>query len=453
MSIKTKFECSECHEVFSKWAGKCPTCGAWSTLTEVTEKFSQAADAAASLKPMSAQRLSRSTSNKKAVRLSEISRKDTEQRLRTGIGEFDRVIGGGLVYGGVILLVGQPGSGKSTLLAHVSQGIASQGKKVLYVSGEENETQIASRSYRVNSVNDNIHVLSEGNVDNVLEQIQELNPDMIIVDSIQTLLTTTSDGRAGSPSQVTEVANTFIQEAKQRNIPVILIGHLTKNDSIAGPRVVEHMVDVVIYLEASADTPLRLLRAVKCRYGSTEEIGCFQHSESGLEEITDPSGYFTSPHDASIDGYATGVSIEGMRALPIEVTALVTNSPLPNPRKLTTGIEHARSLMVQAILEKYTGLPIGNKDVYVATTAGAKVKDSSLDLALAAAVISSTMSVAPPPKSAFIGEISLTGEIRAARFERRRIQEAERLGFTNIYSHRNLKTVKDLGLLFKPKKG
>lgn len=444
MASKTQFVCTNCKATYPKWQGSCKACGEWGTVEESDRPIAAAAGSSASLKPAAADRLSKATTNATAKRIKDIAAQGAKQRLDTGIGEFNRVLGGGVVAGGVMLLAGAPGSGKSTLLGAVAQGVAAQGKTVLYVSGEENETQIADRSKRIGATDENIYILSESNVDKVVETIYDLRPDLMIIDSIQTLLSGTSEGRIGSPSQVTEVANTFTQLAKQLNIPALMIGHLTKSDSIAGPRVVEHLVDVVLYLEASADSPLRLLRGVKNRYGATDEIGCFQHTEEGLEEISDPSGFFTSPHGEGISGYANSVTVEGMRAIPAEVQALITPSPLPNPRKLTSGLEHSRSLMIQAILEKYAGLKIGDKDVYVSTVSGMTIKDSSLDLAVAAALISSFYDVPPLKNSVYLGELSLTGEVRKARYADRRIKEAQRLGFTNIIDEKEVPTIGDL---------
>jgi DNA repair protein RadA/Sms len=440
---KTLYACTNCKATYPKWQGSCKACGEWGTVEESTVPVATKS-AASTLKPAAADRLSKATTGATPKRVRDIKAQDVKDRLSTGISEFDRVLGGGIVGGGAMLLAGAPGSGKSTVLGAVAQGVASQGKTVLYVSGEENETQIASRSQRIGSIDENIYILSESNADNAVETIYDLRPELVIVDSIQTLLSGNSEGRIGSPSQVTEVANTFTQIAKQLNIPVLMIGHLTKNDSIAGPRVVEHLVDVVLYLEASTDSPLRLLRGIKNRYGNTDEIGCFQHTENGLEEIKDPSGFFTAPHGDRVTGYATSVMVEGMRAIPVEVQALVTPSPLPNPRKLSSGIDHGRSLMIQAILEKYAGLKIGDKDVYVSTTAGVTVKDSSIDLAIAAALISSYYDVPPVKNSVFIGELSLTGEVRAARYADRRVKEAQRLGFNQVFDDKSMKTVADL---------
>jgi DNA repair protein RadA/Sms len=443
MAQRTQYKCSNCDATYPTWLGICRKCGEQGTVDEV-KATPAASDNTANMKPAAADRLHKATTGNAPTRVTEITAQKVKDRLKTGIGEFDRVLGGGIVAGCAMLLAGPPGSGKSSILGAVSQGIAEQGKVVLYVSGEENKEQIASRNKRIHAMHENNYIMSESNADKAEEAIYELKPDLVIVDSIQTLLTSTSDGRIGSPSQVTEVANLFTSLAKRLNIPVLMIGHITKAGEIGGPKTVEHLVDVVLYLESSSDSPLRMLRGAKNRYASTDEIGIFEHTEDGLMEISDPSGFFTNTHAPGISGYATSVTVEGLRAIPVEVQALVTPSPLPNPRKLSTGVVHARSLMIQAILEKYAGLKIGDKDVYVATAAGISIDDSSIDLAIAAAIVSSCLDVPPAESSVYIGELSLTGEVRQARHSDRRVREARRLGFENVIDHTAVKTVGDL---------
>lgn len=438
---KRTFVCTSCQNESSRWLGTCPNCGEVGTLEEGTSNKSSSA--AVALKPAASNRLNKATTNNVPKRYRDIKKQAVGNRLRTGIGELDRVLGGGFIDGGVVLLAGAPGAGKSTLLGMVTQKVAEQDKKVLYISGEENESQIGSRHERVSATHDNIFILSESNADNAESAILDMRPDLVIVDSIQTLVSPNSESRVGSPSQVTEVVNLFTSIAKNLNIPTILIGHLTKNDSIAGPRVVEHLVDVVLYLEASPDTTLRMLRGIKNRFGSTDEVGLFEHADKGLMEISDPSGFFANPHEDGISGYASTIIVEGMRAINSEIVSLVTNSPLPNPRKISHGLDHARCMMVQAILEKHAGLKIGDKDVYVSTTGGLIVKDSSIDLAIAAALISSFYDIPPLHRTVYLGELSLTGEVRAARHNDKRKREAERLEF-RVYDHESIKTIRDL---------
>lgn len=452
MATKRTYQCSNCKATYPKWAGICSKCGEAGTIDEVTGTAA-AADMGALSKPGGQARLAKATTGAKPMPVSQIQQMETkDRRLPTEIGEFDRVLGGGIVNGAAMLLAGAPGAGKSTLLAMIAQSIAVQGKKVLYISGEENASQIASRHKRVGAGSDNILIMSESNLDNALEAIEDEQPDLVIVDSIQTMVSGNSEGKVGSPSQVVEVANDFTTTAKRLNIPVILIGHITKDGQLAGPRTIEHLVDVVIYLEASTDTSLRLLRGIKNRYGATDEIGCFEHAETGLIEISDPSGFFTNPHDKSVSGYATSVLIEGQRALPIEIQALVTSSGGQNPRKISHGLDNARCLMIQAILEKYAGLKLSDKDVYVSTTGGMRVEDSSIDLAIAAAIMSSFRDVPPAENSVFLGELSLTGELRRARFNDKRRREAERLGFTNVHDDQRIGSIRELIQSFDPRK-
>lgn len=433
--------CSNCKHEQIQWTATCPNCDEVGTLEK--GQAGSSASAAVALKPAASNRMNKATTNNAPVRIRDVKKHHNGDRLKTNIGELDRVLGGGIVSGSVVLLAGAPGAGKSTLLGALTQTVAEQGKTVLYISGEENETQIASRHERINATHDNILILSESNTDNAENAIISIKPDLIIVDSIQTLLSPNSDSRIGSPSQVTEVANLFTNIAKKMNIPTIMIGHLTKSDSIAGPRVVEHLVDVVLYLEASADSTLRMLRGIKNRFGSTDEVGLFEHADKGLMEISDPSEFFTSEHSDDVSGYATTIMVEGMRAVPVEVQGLCTPSPLPNPRKISHGLDHARCIMVQAILEKHAGLKIGDKDVYLSTTGGIVIKDSSIDMAIAAALISSFYDVPPQKNTVYLGEISLTGEVRAARFNDRRKREAQRLGF-KVYDHTSIGTIRDL---------
>lgn len=439
-AAKKLWVCSNCKETAPRWAGRCPQCQEYGTMEEQIQAPSSAP---ASQKPAASNRMNHATTNNQAVRIKDVKKTHNGDRLKSQIGELDRVLGGGLVSGGVILLAGQPGSGKSTLTGMLTQQIAEQDKTILYISGEENEIQIASRHERINATHDNILILSESNADNAESAIYSIKPDLIVVDSLQTLLSSNSDARTGSPSQVTEVAHLFTQIAKQMNIPTIMIGHLTKNDSIAGPRVVEHLVDVVLYLEASSDSSLRMLRSLKNRFGSTDEVGLFEHGDQGLMEISDPSGFFTNPHADDVSGYATTIMVEGMRAVPVEIQSLVSPSPLPNPRKISHGLDHPRCLMVQAILEKSAGLKIGEKDIYLSTAGGLVVKDSSIDLAIAAALISSYYDIPPEKNTVYLGEVSLTGEVRAARFNDRRKKEAERLGF-KVYDHKTISTISQL---------
>ena len=446
-SVKTRYKCSACGATYAKWDGQCASCKAWNTLEE---------DFNAPPAGKADSRAIKKSTNNEPQRVSDITESEFE-RIDTGVSELNRVLGGitetskgGLVKGSTILLAGSPGSGKSTLAGMVSGAIARTGKKVLYVSGEESASQVAGRTKRIGAENDNLYILSEVNLANVVRQIEALKPEFIVIDSVQTLLSPESEGRVGSPAQVSEVANEINSTAKQLNIPTIIIGHITKDGNIAGPRVVEHLVDVVLQMEPAKDSVLRILRAVKNRYGATDEIGCFQHTSDGLEEVTDPTGLLTEEHADGTTGYANGILVEGLRALPIEITSLVTPSPLPNPRKITHGLDNARVLMIQAILEKYGNIRLNNKDVYVSTTGGIVAREACIDGIVAAAIISSYKNISLPKDSVFIFEMSLTGELKKPRDYKKRISEANRLGYTEIFMPdspnpaNNIKTVHEL---------
>lgn len=435
MPPKTQYKCSACSHVEPKWVGKCPKCLEWSTMEEVENI--QLTTATSTGKGV---RAAKAATGNKAQPISKIAANtESARRIDTNIGEVNRVLGGGLVPGGVVLIAGEPGIGKSTACLAIGLAVANTGKKVLYITAEETEGQVASRANRINNnpidnPMENLYLLSEGNLQNALQELVDLSPDLFIVDSIQTLLSDDSESRIGSITQVNEVASSFTALAKRMNIPAILIGQVTKDNQIAGPRVVEHLVDAVLMFESTDDSPLRFLRGIKNRYGSTDEVAIFVHTSEGLMPVEDPSGFFTSPHAEGITGFANSITLEGIRALPIEFTALVTKTKLPNPRKITSGIEHGRALQMQAVLDRYIHLNLDSQDVYVATTGGLKVKDASTDLATLAAIVSSAANIAIPSSAVFIGEVSLTGEIRAARERVKRCVEADRLGFSTIYT-------------------
>jgi DNA repair protein RadA/Sms len=416
--------------------GQCPSCKEWNTMEEVDHVAMQKVTSTA--KGVRASKVATNNVARPVSELAGVAYKT--ERLSTGIGEADRVLGGGLVQGGVILLAGPPGVGKSSCALYIAASVANSGKKVLYITGEETADQVATRALRIGATNkegtlgQSLYLLSEGNLQNALQQVYDLRPELIVVDSVQTLLSEESESRVGSVGQVTEVATDFTNLAKTMNIPTILIGHVTKEGTIAGPRVVEHLVDVVLYFEASSDSPLRLLRAIKNRYGATDEIGCFQHTSEGLVPVDDPSEFFVNEHADGTTGFATSITLEGIRALPIEVQALATATRLPNPRKITQGIDHGRALMIQAVLDKYVGLNLSEMDVYVSTTGGLKLDDPSTDLSIAAAIISSKADIPIPSDAIFLGELSLTGEIRNPREREKRILEASRLAFATIYT-------------------
>lgn len=443
MAVNKKFKCSNCGKEYFKWQGVCNNCNEYGTIKERTDI--PAPSVAGKAK---SQRGQEAITNNKPRTATEISRSKQPERLSSGIGEVDRVLGGGFVQGGVILLAGAPGTGKSTLTTQIAGKMSQAGETVLIASGEETQEQIAERAVRVHSDSDKVYIVSEGNLTNILEHIETLQPSLIVVDSLQTIVSDNSESKVGSISQVTEVATALTRSAKRLGIPMILIGQVTKDDSIAGPRVVEHLVDVEMFFEGSKDSPLKLLRGIKNRFGATDEIGCFEHEEDGLIEVTDPSGFFLSDHLEEAYGYANSVIVEGRRALPTEIQALVRPSALPNPRRISHGLDNSRAIMIQAIMEKYAHLRLDNKDIYMSTTGGIRIQDTSVDLALAAAILSSYFEVKIPDGTVFIGEVTLTGEIKLAREHKKRVKEAERLGFDHIYALRegttNIHTVREL---------
>jgi DNA repair protein RadA/Sms len=347
----------------------------------------------------------------------------------TQVGEFDRVLGGGLVPGAVVLLSGEPGVGKSTLLLEVAAKAAQSGKKVLYVSGEESVGQIRLRAERTNSMSENLFVASETDLSTVLGQIDAVQPQLLVVDSVQTVAAAEIDGAAGMPSQIREVAANLIRVAKERSLPVILVGHVTKDGNIAGPRALEHLVDVVCYFEGDRQTSLRFVRSMKNRYGPTDEVGCFEMTGEGINEVPDPSGMFLSRGDAPVSGTCVTVTVEGKRPLIAEVQALVVKSSSPQPRRVTNGVDSARVAMLLAVLERRAGLRVGDMDVYVSTVGGVKLTEPASDLAIALAIASAVQDKPIAHNLVAFGEISLAGEIRKVSNVKIRASEANRLGF------------------------
>jgi DNA repair protein RadA/Sms len=347
----------------------------------------------------------------------------------TQVGEFDRVLGGGLVPGAVILLSGEPGVGKSTLLLEVAANTAKSGKKVLYVSGEESVGQIRLRAERTGAMSDNLFIASETDLSTVLGQIDAVQPELLVVDSVQTIAAAEIDGAAGMPSQIREVAANLIRVAKERALPIILVGHVTKDGSIAGPRALEHLVDVVCHFEGDRQTSLRFVRSMKNRFGPTDEVGCFEMTGEGINEVPDPSGMFLSRGDAPVSGTCVTVTVEGKRPLIAEVQALVVKSSSPQPRRVTNGVDSARVAMLLAVLERRAGLRLSDMDVYVSTVGGVKLTEPASDLAIALAIASAVQDKPIAHNLVAFGEISLAGEIRKVSNGKVRASEANRLGF------------------------
>ena len=348
----------------------------------------------------------------------------------TGVAEFDRVLGGGLVAGGVVLVAGEPGVGKSTLLLDVAARAARGGASVLYVSGEESAAQVRARAERIEAMAAELYLASETDLGTVLGQIEGLRPGLVVIDSVQTLASADVDGAAGNVSQVREVASAVISVAKRLGIATVLVGHVTKDGSIAGPRILEHLVDVVVAFEGDRHSRLRLVRAVKNRFGPTDEVGCFDLSDAGIVGLADPSGLFLSSRAGAVPGTCITATLEGRRPLIAEVQALVSPSALPTPRRATHGVDASRVAMITAVLDKRAGAPLLHNDVYISTVGGVTLREPAADLAVAMAMASAILDVPLDPRTVAIGEVGLAGEIRPVQGIERRLAEAGRLSFT-----------------------
>ncbi|MGB8658224.1 MAG: DNA repair protein RadA [Candidatus Zixiibacteriota bacterium] len=411
--IKTVFLCQSCGHKSPRWLGKCPDCGEWNSMVEerVTKRS-----------------VRRSTGEISSVPLGEVDVTD-EDRITTGMKEFDRVVGGGVVKGSVILVGGDPGIGKSTLLLQISEKIASQYDKVLYITGEESLKQIKLRAERLKINPNRIAILTETNLDLILESLRQDVPFMTVVDSIQTTYTQNMESTPGSISQIRECAAALIGFAKQSGSPVFLIGHVTKDGSIAGPKVLEHMVDTVLYFEGEKSCLFRILRAVKNRFGSSNEIGVFQMEERGLMEVENPSMLFLPERAGDVSGSVVVCSMEGTRPLLLEIQALVSPSTYGTPQRVSSGIDYKRLALLLAILEKREGLSAAAFDVFVNVAGGVRIDEPAADLGVIAAIASSLKEVPADKESVLIGEVGLGGEVRAVGQIERRIKEAEKLGF------------------------
>lgn len=375
------------------------------------------------------------TAAKAARPITEITTEDAPRRT-SGVGEFDRVLGGGIVPGAAILLSGEPGVGKSTLLLEVAAQAARSGRRVLYASAEESPAQVRLRAERTGALHDELYLASETDLATILGHIDEVAPQLVIVDSVQTVSSSLIDGAAGQPSQVREVAATLIRVAKDRSLPIIIVGHVTKDGTVAGPRVLEHLVDVVCHFEGDRQTSLRFIRALKNRFGPTDEVGCFEMTGGGIAEVPDPSGLFLSQGDTE-PGTCVAISLEGRRALPVEVQALTINTTAPNPRRVVHGLDSSRVAMVLAILERRAGIKTSTLDVYVSTVGGVRFTEPAADLAIAIAVAGSIQQISVPRTVAAVGELSLAGEIRPVTQSAQRRSEASRLGYDQVVDDRS----------------
>ncbi|WP_433584833.1 DNA repair protein RadA [Microbacterium hydrocarbonoxydans] len=419
------FVCTECGWTTAKWAGRCGECQQWGTIQEqgtqtgIVQRVTAVSPA----------------SDRAARPITQITTTDAPRRT-SGVGEFDRVLGGGIVPGAAILLSGEPGVGKSTLLLEVAAKAAKAGRRVLYASAEESPAQVRLRAERTGALHDELYLASETDLATILGHIDEVQPQLVIVDSVQTVASSLIDGAAGQPSQVREVASTLIRIAKERGLPIVIVGHVTKDGQVAGPRVLEHLVDVVCHFEGDRQTSLRFLRALKNRFGPTDEVGCFEMTGDGIAEVPDPSGLFLS-QGATEPGTCVAIALEGRRAMPVEVQALTIKTSAPNPRRVVHGLDGSRVAMVLAVLERRAGIKVSDQDVYVSTVGGVRFTEPAADLAIAIAVAGSLNNSAVPRTVAAVGELSLAGEVRPVTQFAQRRSEAKRLGYEQVIDDRS----------------
>lgn len=425
MKSKSEFVCLECGNVTSKWFGKCQACGNWNCIEEREVETSPAF-----AKKIGVPSVSRFHEKQVSSSINSISY-DDNKRIKCNIGEFDRVLGGGLVEGSVILLSGEPGVGKSTLLLQVCAKL-SDTKNLLYVTGEESPSQIKLRAKRLDVESNNILIYSQTDVDEIVAEADVVNPDIVVIDSIQTMTDNSSSSMPGSVTQVRNAASKLIRLAKTRGVCVIIVGHVNKDGGIAGPKVLEHMVDTVLYFEGEKQYSYRMLRSVKNRFGSTNEIGIFEMDQSGLCEVSNPSEYLLSQRPLNVSGNCTLCVMEGTRPILAEVQALVTPTAYPVPKRVSNGFDYNRLSMICAVLEKRLGLRLSTSDIFINIVGGLKIDDPSSDLAVCLAIISGCRDIIIDEKLVAIGEIGLAGECRACSNIEQRIKEAQRLGFTRI---------------------
>ena len=418
--ITTIYYCQNCGYESSKWMGQCPGCKEWNTFVEETINK-------ADLKNVGGAS-GRNREKTQPCVLSEIEIKE-EDKLLTGIGELDRVLGGGIVQGSLTLVGGDPGIGKSTLLLQVCRNLAASGRKVLYVSGEESQVQIKMRADRIGVFSDQMYLLCETSLDSIAEVIRQKKPEVVVIDSIQTMYNDAVAAAPGSVSQVRESTGVFLQLAKGLGVSVFIVGHVTKEGTVAGPRVLEHMVDTVLYFEGDRHASYRILRGVKNRFGSTNEIGVFEMREQGLAEVANPSEYMLSGRPEHASGSVVACSMEGTRPLLVEIQALVCHSNFGIPRRQTIGTDFNRVNLLMAVLEKRSGIQLSGCDAYVNITGGIKIAEPAIDLGIVLAIVSSFRNVVLDEKLMAFGEVGLSGEVRAVSMAKQRVAEAEKLGF------------------------
>jgi DNA repair protein RadA/Sms len=411
---KAPLRCTECGWTTVKWVGRCGECQAWGTVSEVGQRQVRTAPAAP---------------ERPAVPIGAVDAAHA-RAASTGVGEFDRVLGGGLVPGAVVLVAGEPGIGKSTLALDVAARAARAGRSVLYVSGEESAAQVRLRAERIGALADTLYLAAETDLGAVLGQLEQVRPALLVVDSVQTVASADVEGAPGNVSQVREVAAALIQAAKRTNTAALLIGHVTKDGAIAGPRVLEHLVDVVVQFEGERHSRLRLVRAVKNRFGPTDEVGCFDLGDAGITGLPDPSGLFLTSRDRAVPGTCVTVTLEGRRPLVTEVQSLVTEASGGNPRRATSGLDSSRLAMVLAVLTRRAGVTMGNQDCYASTVGGVRLSEPAADLAVALAVAGARFDRSLPQGTIAVGEVGLAGDLRPVTGLPRRLTEAARIGFT-----------------------
>ncbi|TLS48511.1 DNA repair protein RadA [Paenibacillus antri] len=419
---KTKFVCQDCGTESPKWLGKCPGCNAWNTFVEETETVVKTAGVAVP---------GLSGAKERPQPITKIV-SSQEPRIDAGSGELNRVLGGGLVPGSLILVGGDPGIGKSTLLLQTSHHLARAGQRVLYVTGEESARQIKMRAERLGAEADSLFVLCETNTDHIFEALDDVRPDILVVDSIQTVYQPGVASAPGSVSQVRECTGLFMRIAKQRGVATLLVGHVTKEGAIAGPRLLEHMVDTVLYFEGERHNTYRMLRAVKNRFGSTNEIGIFEMIENGLTEVKNPSELFLSERPLGVAGSTVVASMEGTRPVLVELQALVSSTNFPSPRRMATGVDYNRLNLIIAVLEKRVGMHLQTQDAYLNVAGGVKLDEPAADLGIAVALASSFRDKPTRPEDVVFGEIGLTGEVRGVSRVDQRVNEALKLGFKRV---------------------
>jgi len=433
--IKTKFVCQSCGYISPRWIGKCSECNSWNSFVE--ERIAAGPE---NSRALGARGTEANSEARHPIRLSEISTSE-EGRITTGIAELDRALGGGIMPGSIVLVGGDPGIGKSTLMMQMVRGLM-PGSNTLYVSGEESPRQLKSRAARLGLGNDNLYILAETNVESVIEAVRQMTPELVIVDSIQTMYRPMIESAPGSVSQVRECTALLMQAAKMTGIPVFVVGHVTKEGMIAGPKVLEHIVDTVLMFEGERTHAYRILRAAKNRYGSTNEIGVFSMTGSGLEEVPNPSEVFLSERRKNASGSAVTSVLEGTRPVLIEIQALVINSSYSTPQRTVTGYDTRRVAMLLAVLEKQLGARLGHSDVFINIAGGLFIDEPAADLAIALAVLSNQLDLAIDPAACLIGEIGLGGEVRAVPQAELRVAEAIKLGFQHIVLPRaNMKSM------------